>query len=121
MNINQDKLDRAYSALKNAFVWKVSPQGHDYWMRVADALESIGAAHDPGRVIGHHDMDSDECEQFCSSLLDAFNWAESSQGIDFWMHAHNDMLDIINDLTPIGSSTSNDPVKAYDRAMKGVM
>lgn len=39
--LNFDELERAINGLFYAFLWKTSPQGHDYWYKVHKQLVEI--------------------------------------------------------------------------------
>lgn len=122
---NPDKLLKAYIALKDAFIWHFHPKGHSYWQYIFEDIQKIGGfAHYPGISKILQSADIELCKEFCENLASSFAWDNSPQGAMYWSEAYNAVKAIVEasgeTLDEDDGVQKPDPIKAYDRAMKGV-
>jgi hypothetical protein len=121
--VHQHYLQEAHDILWIAFHWPPSTKGFAYWKAVVKNLQYNGAVDNGSHQLTNTDPKEivKSCNEFLVRLDAAFVWADSPQGANYWSGVHDDILDIIKALGhKVVKKSKKDPIKAYDRAMKGI-
>lgn len=114
MRVEKEDLDAAAYGMLNAFTWRKTPQGKQYWCDAYYALVRLGTK-DLNQAVGNDKPDCDMVRKTASHLRDAFAWLDSPQGYGYWADVYDNLSSLCGDCQQL-----EDPVAAYDRAMRGI-
>ena len=89
-----DNLEKATGRICGSFIWSSSPQGHEFWEEVADALQvaqlRIEESHWDLPEELHDDVKGVEIFTAASDVLvNGFDWEASPEGHGFWARISN--------------------------------